>query len=77
MSTRIVFWLAPAGTEAAWGVAGLAGEELPEVGGFGESDHPADRGDGQVGVYEQALRLQGDARVDEFLGGAAGGGLTG
>lgn len=63
--------------EGAWGLAGRAGEELAEVGGFGEAEAVADGGDGQVGVCQQAFGLQGDAGVDELFGGVSGGVLAG
>jgi len=63
--------------EVPWGAAGMAGEELPEVGGFREAEAAGDECDRCIGVRRQPLGLQGDPCVDDLLDGLAGGGQAG
>ena len=51
----------------------FAGGELPEVGRLAEPDRATDRGDGQIGVDEEALGLKRDSCVDGLFGRLAGG----
>jgi hypothetical protein len=61
----------PEGTRS---LAGVTGEELAEVGGFGKAQATGDGRHRFVGVGEQSLPFQSDSAVDDVFDGLPGGG---